>query len=254
MPQDKSAVESFLGDLGQRKENPFESADPFAVKAEEEKQDEQEQDEKPVPFHKDPKVQRFIEKEISKRMADVKPAAPERRSDDTEDDGTALLTRIIGNDTPEKQQAVKDFQKYLSSLEEKGAQRAMQQLQQQADKQAEDDRQAQEELESAFEEIKETYDVDLSSNTAFAKKTRADFIEYVRKIAPKNKEGEVQSFPDMLSAFEEYQERSKRSAPASRAKELASRSMSRSSDATTAPAATGKSWKDVERMFSKLSS
>ena len=130
----------------------------------------------------------------------------------------------------------------------------LQQLQQQADKQAEDDRQAQEELESAFEEIEETYDVDLSSNTAFAKKTRADFIEYVRKIAPKNKEGEVQSFPDMLSAFEEYQERSKRSAPASRAKELASRSMSRSSDATTAPAATGKSWKDVERMFSKLSS
>ena len=111
------------------------------------------------------------------------------------------------------------------------------------------DTKAQEELETYFEEIEEEYNVDLSSNSAASKALRSQFIEYVRKIAPKDENGEVAAFPDLVASFEEFQEKNKR--PASRAKELASRGMTRSGDAS-GQTVSGKSWRDVERYFDKL--
>lgn len=253
MDDDKSAVEEFLGGLNQPKDDPFKSDDPFAPKAKEEVEsvEEEEKEEKPVPFHKDPKVTRFIEKEVAKRLADFKPATPEAPSKETEDEMTDVLVRIIGNDTPEKQAAVKDFRRVLGSLEEKGAQRALAQLEAQAEESAEADRQAMDELDSSFEEIEDTYGVDISSNTPQARKTRVEFVDFVRKIAPKDENGEVASFPDMLSAFETFQESKQRPA-SNRAKDLASRGLSRSKDVSTTPQTTDKSWNAVDKLFSKL--
>lgn len=254
MPEDKSAVEDFLGSLNKKEVDPFKSSDPFAAKEEAITETvpevAEEVEEKPLPFHKDPKVLKFIEKEVGKRVASVKPAEPV--SKETDDEITDVLTRIIGNDTPEKQAGIKDFRKVLAGLEEKGAQKALAQLEQQAQAEREKDEKAQQELESSFEDIEESYGVDLSSNTATARKTRSEFIDYIRKIAPKNSEGEVIAFPDMSSAFEEFQSKAKPTA--SRAKELASRGMSRSTDASATPVVTDKSWKGIEKLFNNLSS
>lgn len=254
MPEDKnSAVEDFLSGLGKAKEDPFKSTDPFATLGEEpvtEEDTNEVEEEKSLPFHKDPKVQKFIEKEVGKRMADIKPAM-QPVSKETGDEITDVLTRIIGNDTPEKQAAVKDFHKVLSGLEEKGAQKALAQLAQQAQQERDKDTQAQQELEDSFTDIEDSYGVDLSSNTATARKTRSDFVEFVRQVAPKNSEGEVIGFPDMNAAFEVFQERNKRNPV--RAKQLASNGMTRSSDASAAPVVADKSWKGVEKLFSKLS-
>ncbi len=261
MPKDEnSAVEDFLGSLNKQDKDPFKSSDPFAQINEEEVKpevaEEIVEDEKPLPFHKDPKVQRFIDKEISKRMSEVKPQTEVQRfKDDTQDEITAVLERVIGNDTPEKIQAVKDMRRVMGNLEERGAERAMEQLRQQAAQQEQEDKKAQDELDSSFEEIEDSFGVDLSSNSAQARKTRSEFVDYIRKIAPKNEEGEVIAFPDLTAAFEEFQERSKRVSPqASRAKQLAARSMSTSTDATQAPKATGNSWKDVDKYINNLTS
>lgn len=251
MPEDKSAVEDFLGSLNKKEVDPFKSSDPFAAKEEavtEVIPEVEEVEEKALPFHKDPKVLKFIEKEVGKRVASVKPV--EAISKETDDEITDVLTRIIGNDTPEKQAGIKDLRKVLVGLEEKGAQKALAQLEQQAQAERDKDEKAQQELESSFEDIEESYGVDLSSNTATARKTRSEFIDYIRKIAPKNSEGEVVAFPDMSSAFEEFQSKTKPTT--NRAKELASRGMSRSTDASAAPAVADKSWKGVEKLFSKL--
>lgn len=252
MPEDKkSSPLDFL--------NNIDSADVFKEEVVEKEADiEEEKDEKPVPFHKDPKVERYVAKQIEKALKDVKPSAErqfkEAVSSDVEDVIGAFAT-IIGNDTPEKVKALEALKKTLEGSDERASKKAVERFQQQMEEQTrqatEADRKAQEELDGYFEEIEETYNVDLSSNSATAKKTRAEFIEYVRKIAPKNEEGEISGFPDLVSAFEEFQERAKRSAPASRAKELASRGMTRSTDASIAQP-TGSSWKDVERHFSKL--
>lgn len=226
--------------------------------AEDEKTIEQEVDEKPIPFHKDPKVQRYVEKQIEKALkGSERPSAEQqfRREVTEEVNLPSSFVRLIGNDTEEKKEVLKDLSAYFGTLKGDAKREAWEEMQQRAldadRQQLEADTQAQEELDTYFEEIEETYDVDLSSNSSTAKKTRSEFIDYVRKIAPKNEAGEVAAFPDLLAAFEEFQERSKRVAAPSRAKELASRSMTRSTD-TSSVAPTGRSWKDVDKFFSKL--
>lgn len=259
-----SAVDDFLGGVNEVKDDPFkqESEDPFAtkeeVKSEEvEKIDAEEKEEK-LPFHKDPKVQRFIEKEISKRLSEQKPTETERFVKDVQDssgdDLSDVLIRIIGNDTPEKIAAVKDFKKVLTSLEEKGAQRALEQLERQAAEERSRDRKAIEELNNGFEAIEENFGVDLSSNTPTARKTRNEFVDFIKRVSPKNEDGQVTSFPDLEETFTLFQEmRTNKPQPTSRAKELSSRSLARSSDASTISKPSGNSWSDVERLFSKLS-
>ncbi len=253
MPPEKSAVDEFLGNLKEEKD-PFTPTDPFKQEevVDEKKEEEAEEEEK-IPFHKDPKVQRFLEKEIAKALKNVPPTVIEKTVEKTEDEITDVLVRIIGNDTPEKQNAVKDFRRVLGSLEEKGAQRAIAQLQEQANLSSQEDLKAQQELDESFEEIEDTFGVDLSSNSVLAKKTRAEFVDYVRKVAPKDREtGEVVAFPDMVAAYEEFQDKNKRST--SRAKALASRSMTQSTDASAAPVVVDRSWKGIDKLFAKINS
>ncbi len=258
MPNDKTAVEEFLGDIGKPQEDPFKSPDPFAPQEEVEEGDKVavEEDSKPLPFHKDPKVLRFIEKEVGKRISQNQPAQEFRPSQQTEtDEVTAVLERIIGNDTPEKQQGVRDLRKVLGNMEEKAAQAAVSRLDAQEQEQLEQERAVQAQLDDSFEEIEETFNVDLSSNTAQARKNRSEFVDYVRKIAPKDENGEVSSFPDLPAAWEEFQERSKRAAPTnSQAKALASRGVARSTDTSVIPAQTKKDWKSLDKIFSNFSS
>ncbi len=266
MPKgEQTVVEDFLGNLKDTNQEPFDqkAEDPFAgtdngEQTGEKKEGAQDQggeeDNKPVPFHKDPKLQRFIQKEIAKGLSQNKPTATEtfvRESATTTDEADELLTRIIGNDTPEKRQAVSDFKKYLSSLEDKGAQKAIAKLQEESQREKAEEAQAQEELVSGFENIEDQFGVDLSSTTAASRKLRSDFIDFIRRVSPKDGEGNVVSFPDLTETFTVFQDVSKKPQNNSRAKDLASRSMDRSST-TSAPVSTDNSWKAVDKILSKL--
>lgn len=241
------AIQDFLGEI---------TPDIFKEEIQEPATVEEIVDEKPLPFHKDPKVQRYVEKEVKKALESH---APERISEivtpsDVKDVITAF-TEIIGNDTPEKVKALNALEKTLQGADERASQKAIERFQKQQEeniqKAADENAKALEELETSIDEIEETYKVDLSSNSTQAKATRSQFIDYVRKIAPKDANGEVSGFPDLIGAFEDFQDRQKR-APATRAKELANRGLTRSSDAPetlTRP----KSWSDVDKMISGLS-
>ena len=213
-------------------------------------QEEAEEEEKPLPFHKDPKVQRYIQKEIEKAQRS-QPSAERQFIEDTkqdDDEGTAILERIIGNDTPEKVAAIKDFKKYLTSLEEKGADRAMTQLQQREEEARQEEAQASEEIEQGFEDIEDTFGVDISSNAPQARKTRNEFIDFIKRVAPKDSEGNVTALPDLTETFELYQSTQTRPSN-TRAKELASRGMTRSNNSTEAPQDKDVSWKAVDKFF-----
>lgn len=248
MPEDKkSSAVDFL--------NNIDSNEVFKEDSVEEIKEEKE--EKSLPFHRDPKVQRYVDKQIEKALKDRPSAEQQFRKEVVEEVNLpSSFIKLVGNDTDEKKQVLKDLSTYFGTLKGDAKKEAWEEMQQQAQKaqqlQVEADTKAQEELETYFEEIEETYNVDLSSNSASAKKTRSEFIDFVRKIAPKNEEGEVSAFPDLVSAFEEYQERIKRLQPSNRiAKELAARGLTRSTDASTA-VPTGSSWKDVDKFFDKL--
>ena len=215
--------------------------------------EEAEEEEKPLPFHKDPKVQRYIQTEIEKAQKS-QPSVERQFIEDTkqdDDEGTAILERIIGNDTPEKVAAIKDFKKYLSTLEEKGADRALSQLQKQEEEARQEEAQASEEIEQGFEDIEETFGVDISSNTPTARKTRNEFIDFIKRVAPKDSEGNVVALPDLTETFELYQ--STQTKPSNtRAKELATRSMARSNNTSEAPQEKDVSWKSVDKWFGSL--
>lgn len=248
-------VDQFLGDLKEEEKDPFksEAVDPLAQPEKEEKKEEEEEEK--LPFHKDPKVQRFIEKEIEKRMSGVEPRVIEREiapSTDT-DPLTDVLTRIIGNDTPEKISAIKDFQQALASREERVRQEALDEIDRRVDEEREAEIEATNELVEGFESIEDTFGVDITSNKPSAVATRKEFVDFIQRIAPKDEDGQVVEFPDLEETFRLFQDTKKGAQPSNRAKELASRSVGRSSDSTVAPQTTDKSWNAVEKWFGKLS-
>lgn len=250
-------VDKFLEGLNNEpKDDPFksEAEDPFAQPAKEEEKEEEVKDEKPLPFHKDPKVQKFIDKEISKRMAENKPSETEQfvRETKSEDDPlTDVLNRIVGNDTPEKLSAIKDFKKALESRDERVKESALRELQAQGQEERQAEADARAELEEGFENIEEEFGVDITSNVPVAKKTRGEFVDFIKLIAPKDSDGQVREYPDLTESFKLFQGMKKQSVQPSRAKELASRSMSRSSDASMAQKPTDNSWSAVEKLFAK---
>ncbi len=250
MDKNKSAVEAFLE--GDSNENMFANPtkDPFeAVVSEgDEPSVEEPKEEKPLPFHKDPKVQRFIDKEIEKRLKDIQPNEPEKKSETDEDD---YYARLIGNDTPEKVAMIKEAKARDERLLSQAEERAFNRLSAKEQEALQEDQEAEEELGNAFENIEETYDVDITSNSPQARKVRQDFVSFVERIAPKNSYGEVIDYPDMNSAWETYSEMKRSTAQPSRAKELASRGMSRSAE-TSVKDTKKVDWNAVEEFMDTL--
>lgn len=217
------------------------------------KETENAEDDKPLPFHKDPKVQRYVDRQIAKALEDLpKPSVEQQFRQEVRDELNLppALVKFVGNDTPEKREALKGLADYLDSLPAKAQEQFQERMEMEQRQVAQADDAALNELNAGFEDIEESFGVDLSSNTASAQRTRSAFVEYLRKVSHKNADGEVDQFADIPAAWEEFQERNK---PQSnqRSKELAARGMTRSTDTSSAPKA-GNSWKDVERYFSTL--
>lgn len=261
-------VDAFLEELSAGQEvDPFKPAtDPFADTKIESKEDESgaESDEdkatKPEPFHKDPKVQRYVEKEITKALKNFKPEVSEtqkfiKETSGDDDEMVSALTDLIGNDTPEKVRALKAMSKAFEKAEERGAQKALQQIEAKTTAQKQEENEAREVLTQGFESIEEEFDVDLTSNSPTATKNRTDFIQFIQRIAPKDANGEVTEFPDFSETFKIFQE-TKRPDKTSvnRAKELSAKSMGRSGGDGQQQAPKESSWKAVDKFFSKLTS
>ena len=244
MAEEKSAVDKFLGELGSEGDkDPLDKTpeDPFTKN--EVVEEEPVEDEKPLPFHRDPKVQKFIDKQVEKRLEQFERSSPrEERQPVADDDTTDVLTRLIGNDTPEKLSMIKEFKNILERGTQRAKEEAIAELESRQERESENDREAEVELEDHFDNIEDSFDVDITSGEPEAKKrgdgftfTRKEFVSFVEKIAPKDRYGEIVDYPDMTSAWETFSEIKRSTTPPSRAKELASRSMARSSSADVKP-------------------
>lgn len=249
-------VDKFLEGLNNEpKDDPFAQTqdDPFVQPVVEEKKEEEEsKEEKPLPFHRDPKVQKYIDKEVKKALESHVPTATEKfvkevASDD--DPISDVLTRLIGNDTPEKISTIKDFKKALEGRDEKVKEAALRELQAQGEEERRAEAKAQAELSQGFENIEEEFNVDITSSNPVAKKTRGEFVDFIKLIAPKDEDGGIREYPDLTESFKLFQGMKKASVQPSRAKELASRSMTRSSDASVDKKPTDNSWSAVNKLF-----
>lgn len=250
MEDESDAVKEFLSGLGQPKEDPFKSADPFAEKEEPAEEVIEDEEEKPLPFHKDPKVQKYIDKQVAKAIAD-RPEPQQRQTFKEEEINLPpSFVKLVGNDTDEKKQVLKDLSSYFGSLKGEARQEFLAEMQEQERAVQKQDQAALDELNAGFEEIEDSFGVDLSSGNATAQRTRGAFVEYLKKVSHKNADGEVDQFADIPAAWEEFQSKAQRPAN-NRAKSLASRSMG-TQNVSDAPQIADRSWKGVDKFLSKF--
>ena len=229
----KNAVQDFLDS-----ESEFGSeSDPLEVveetKVEPTTEVTEEVKEEPLPFHKDPKVQRFIDRQVAKAL-ETKGSAEKEFVRETKQETDDYYERLIGNDTPEKIAMIREAKARDERLLEEAEKRAFSRLSAEKQKEIEDENNAKEQLDSSLENIEEQFSVDITSNDPVAKKLRVDFLKFAERLAPKDQDGNIIDYPDMTTAFETFQER--KTAPTStRAKDLASRSVGRSSEVSSKP-------------------
>jgi hypothetical protein len=232
----ETEVDEFLGNLNPENDEFNENPDPFnEIPVEEHKEGESEGEpakEKPVAFHKDPKVQRYVEKQIAKALEGRTEKEFVREVETDTDD---YYERLIGNDSAEKIAMIKEAKARDAKLLEQAEERAFNRITAEQQRVLQEDIKATEELETALDDIEDYFNVDITSNDPVARKTRVDFIKFVEKIAPKNSKGEIIDYPDMNSAFETFQETRKSAPMSTRAKDLASRSISKSSEVSSKP-------------------
>lgn len=236
MDKNQSAIDSFLGKFGndQEPEDVFENKediDPFATDSNDDVVEEPiEKKEKPLKFNDDPKVQKYVSKEIAKAIDAYKDSLPKEQKSEVKDEDTTSVVEafavIIGNDTPEKVNALKSLERALGNVDSRASQKAVERLEQLQRQSSQDDLEAERELEEGFEAVEEHYDV------TFTKASRAQFAEYLERIAPKDSKGNVRDYPDFVNAYEDFAERQKRAKAPDRSRQVASRSMSGNREAS----------------------
>lgn len=243
--KEEGAVEDFMDGLMGEEKDPFEPNDNEDLFPEEKEAVavEEEQEQKPVPFHKDEKVQKYLDKQLRKQREDLikelKPASTETFKQEvsaSDPDLVKAFEGIIGNDTPEKQAALKALERSLANVDERATKKAIDRIQQvqkeQADKEISDLSEAQNEIEDGFDEIEDHYGIDLTD------RQKEEYKKFLLKVEPR---GGYVEYPDFVETFQVFKDYVKANRPSnSQAKALASRGMERSSSTSVTAEASSK--------------
>lgn len=129
------------------------------------------------------------------------------------------LAKIYGTNTPEGAEATALLIKALQENRELAKKEALDEFRKEQAKAAEQQAQADEELEVMIDEIEEKYNVSVDQ------KTEQAFFTLLERLSPKDKDGNITSYADHNAVWEQLQ--SVKQQTTNRAKDLASRSMVR---------------------------
>lgn len=255
MTDETKAVDEFLGDLKDNgdtdplapsTEDPFESVEQTEEKGKPEAGGtvgEEPKDEKPLPFHKDPKVQRYIEREIAKRIPEQPAEERTQESDNYFDDVIKSFTDVVGNDTPEKMSALNSLKSALINMDDRAADRAFQRIDAARQEEVALEQEYRNKLVDGFESIEEDTGIDLYAPEN--KRLRVKFIDFIERISPKE-DGEISDLPDIGETFNIFRATYKPVTQTPKAKELASKSMEHSNgDVSQQKETGGLTWENV---------
>lgn len=193
------------------------------------------EDEEKIPFAKNPKIQRFIEKQVKKALG-------ERPSEVTkevvrEPDPTIPAEWIMAyGDTDNSRQAWAFQQKLIDQAVQRAKSEAVQEVEQSFKRSKEEEKRFQALITDNLETIEDTHSVDLTSNAPVAKKARAEFLDLIEKLSPKDQDGNVTSYADFSTAWDLYQSTKTKevsSEVTNQKKQIAGRAMVRSNETKT---------------------
>lgn len=178
-------------------------------------------------FHKDPKMKRYIEKEVKKAISQM-PIQTQEYVNENPDELRDLMdafTKVVGNDKPENAELVDKFGKTLAGFRDKALQ--AQEVVEAQQQEIQLEQQAEEELNNGFDDIDQSFGVDLWDERN--RKLKGQFLDYVQDISHKDEYGEIDEFPDLVGAYRSFSKINRRENPTAMAKDLADRSGTKSS-------------------------
>lgn len=130
------------------------------------------------------------------------------------------VEKIYGNATPEAAAATELLKSALEGLKLSAKQEALQEFDKQRGAEKEATRKEEEALDHILETVEDEHGIDMSGDD------RKGFLALLEKLSPKDKDGNIIEYADSDATAELYLSRKEK--PNDRAKELASRSMTRS--------------------------
>ena len=213
----ETKVDSFLAGL---EEPNVEVGDELALFPEEEVAEVAEDASKRIPYFKDDKVQRFIQREIKKGLEGNKSSEQTFKEEVSQGEPKFIssLREVVGNDTPKKIEALDNLRDDWATMSKQAKQSAMKEILE-AQQEAEQNEQA--ELEEAVDELDEGRDeIESHFGKPLTEKQWDAYKDYLLDIEPK---GGYQEYPDFIKTFDYFKKLNSRSNAT--AKTLASRSM-----------------------------
>lgn len=233
MPNETHAEDDFLAGLDNGTSDPFTPQDNDDIFPENTKEETVvTADAKPVPFAKDEKIQRYIDRTVEKRLKDFKPNTQETFVKEVTSGGdekiVSALTKLVGNDTDEKRAVLEELKSAFGDLKGQAKQEAIKEFissqKESEQREIQDLAEAQDEIEDGFEDIENHYGIELTS------RQKEEYKKFLIKFEPKS--GYLE-YPDFVETFEVFKNYVKANRPSnSQAKALASRGMERSSTNT----------------------
>lgn len=135
------------------------------------------------------------------------------------------LIELFGDNEAGKRVA-QIFEKKLQGVSERAKQEALEELSKAQSYESELVNEYSNQIDEEFANIEDKYDVDLSGNDASSKKLRELYVNELQRRSHKDKDGNIDSYPDFEATFEDVLEKVK--PDNTRNKEIADKSMVRS--------------------------
>ena len=151
-----------------------------------------------------------------------------RFKEEVGDDDLKKVEAIFGTDTPEKLAATNILKEALSGLTEKAKKETLRELDSRQEEESGAQKEADDEVDS-FLEAAEDEGLDTEDEN-----TRKGLLTLMERMSSKYNDGNVKEFADPEAVIETYKELQKRSG-SNKARELASRSMTRSGESQPSP-------------------
>ena len=221
-----SALDEFVNSLPhdenvEQVETPVESQ-PQKTEVETSEDSEKPEEEK-IPFDKNPKLKKYIDRMVEKRLSKVQPQVVEREEVKPSTDVPYEFIAMYG-DTEETRKAWNYQKKLLDDVETRAEQRALATIREEQSKFQELQETENRTVEDFLEDVGEKAGVDFDSDD----ETRKGYLTLMERLSPKDEDGNITEYADPYAVWEIYA--SRKTKDASRNKNLASRSMAKSSE------------------------
>lgn len=165
---------------------------------------------------------------LNERLRVLAEVKEEKESKKVDSEVDPRLIEIFGKEEAGLKLA-KHFTEVLLDTKAEAREEAIREIESQQEKVLEEQKGYEDQIDQELEAIEDTYNVDLTSNTPQARKSRKEFLEMVQQLSPKDSDGTITGYADFGSTFEMYQRLSTPEKPDNtRRNDIASKSMQRS--------------------------